>query len=121
MLALDSLLYLIAPHQRTNAIQTYNAIMSGHDKPGINTYRNIDNEGNEFVVLTVDHVVDWQGEPAMQTTVVDLSNHVDTLKKTSSQRKTIPGTCRWLDTRDPCPSQLQTIVLQSGLRTDSRL
>jgi len=87
MLALDSLLYLIAPHQRTNAIQTYNAIMSGHDKPGINTYRNIDNEGNEFVVLTVDHVVDWQGEPAMQTTVVDLSNHVDTLKKLQASEK----------------------------------
>ena len=81
MLALDSLLHLIAPHQRANAIKTYSAIMSGEEKPGLKTYRNIDNEGNEFVVLTVDHVVDWQGESAIQTTVVDLSNHVDTLKK----------------------------------------
>ncbi|MGR5147130.1 sensor domain-containing diguanylate cyclase [Photobacterium alginatilyticum] len=81
MLALDSLLHLIAPHQRTNAIQTYNAIMSGEEKPGLKTYRNIDSEGNEFVVLTVDHIVDWQGESAIQTTVVDLSNYVDTVKK----------------------------------------
>ncbi|MGF1715334.1 sensor domain-containing diguanylate cyclase [Photobacterium chitinilyticum] len=87
VLDLDNLLYLIAPHQRNSAIQTYDAIMSGHNKPGINTYRNIDNEGNEFIVLTVDHVVDWQGEPAMQTTVVDLSNHVETLKKLQASER----------------------------------
>ncbi|WP_083651697.1 sensor domain-containing diguanylate cyclase [Photobacterium proteolyticum] len=87
MLALDSLLHLIAPHQRQNAIQTYNAIMSGEEKPSIKTYRNIDTEGNEFIVLTVDHIIDWQGVPAIQTTVVDLSNHVDTLKKLHASEK----------------------------------
>lgn len=81
MLALNCLLDLIAPHERDNVIRTYNAIMAGREKPGIRTYRNVDNEGNEFIVLTVDHVIDWQDEPAMQTTVMDLSNQVDTLKK----------------------------------------
>ncbi|WP_170107612.1 sensor domain-containing diguanylate cyclase [Photobacterium lipolyticum] len=81
ILAVDSLLELIAPHEHETAVRDYEAIMAGRDNPGIHTYRNIGNDGTEFIVLTVDHVIDWQGEPAMQITVMDLSAQFDTLQQ----------------------------------------
>ena len=81
ILAMGDLLELIAPHERDAARQSYEAIIAGKEKPGIQTYRNIDSAGNEFVVLTVDHVVEWQGEPAMQISVMDLSTQFNTLSQ----------------------------------------
>ncbi|MCW8331899.1 sensor domain-containing diguanylate cyclase [Photobacterium sp. SDRW27] len=81
MLTLSDLRELIAPHEREAAQQSYEAIMAGREKPGIQTYRNIDSAGNEFVVLTVDHIVEWQGEPALQISVMDISNQFNTLSQ----------------------------------------
>ncbi|MBC7004148.1 sensor domain-containing diguanylate cyclase [Photobacterium sp. BZF1] len=81
ILEMGNLLTLIAPHERDAAWQAYRDIMSGKEKPGIQTYRNIDNEGNELFVLTIDHLIKWQGEPAMQITIVDLSSQFKALNK----------------------------------------
>ncbi|MGF1757639.1 sensor domain-containing diguanylate cyclase [Photobacterium sagamiensis] len=81
ILSLTSLLQLIAPHERQNAIHTYNAVMAGKEQPGVRSYKNIDKNENEFIVLTVDHVIEWQGEKAMQITIIDLSTHVETHRK----------------------------------------
>ena len=81
ILALNNLLSLISPHEHQNALVEYRAIMSGSKRPGVRTYTNIDKDGNELVVLTVDQVVEWQGQPAMQVTIIDLSYHVETQRK----------------------------------------
>lgn len=62
--------------------------MSGRLKPGVRSYKNIDNAGNELIVLTVDHIVEWQGEPAMQITIIDLSSQIETQRqlKASEER-----------------------------------
>lgn len=77
ILALSSLLELIVPHEQQNAILAYEETMTGKARPGVRTYKNVDNEGNELVVLTVDHVIDWQGQAAMQVTLIDLSPQVE--------------------------------------------
>ncbi|WP_170107700.1 sensor domain-containing diguanylate cyclase [Photobacterium lipolyticum] len=81
IVSLTSLLQLIAPHEHESAIQAYRAVMSGKQQPGVSSYKNIDKNGNEFIVLTVDHVIEWQGEKAMQITIIDLSPHVETHRK----------------------------------------
>lgn len=81
ILSLPSLLQLIAPHEQQNAILAYESTMTGKAKPGVRTYKNIDNEGNELIVLTVDHVIEWQGQKAMQVTIIDLSQQVETQRR----------------------------------------
>lgn len=81
ILSLPSLLQLIAPHEQQNAILAYDATMTGKARPGVRTYKNIDNEGNELIVLTVDHVIEWQGQKAMQVTIIDLSQQVETQRR----------------------------------------
>lgn len=73
ILFLDSLLALIAPSEHNKAMLTYNEIMSGREKPGARTYRNVDKDGNELTVLAIDNIVDWQGAPAIQVIIIDLS------------------------------------------------
>ncbi|MDO6500486.1 sensor domain-containing diguanylate cyclase [Photobacterium sanguinicancri] len=88
VLALSSLLQLISQPERTKALATYDGVMSGRLKPGVRSYKNIDNAGNELIVLTVDHIVEWQGEPAMQITIIDLSSQIETQRqlKASEER-----------------------------------
>lgn len=81
ILSLPSLLQLIAPHEQQNAILANDATMTGKTRPGVRTYKNIDNEGNELIVLTVDHVIEWQGQKAMQVTIIDLSQQVETQRR----------------------------------------
>ncbi|KMV29282.1 sensor domain-containing diguanylate cyclase [Photobacterium swingsii] len=81
VLALPSLLQLISQPERTKALATYDGVMSGRLKPGVRSYKNIDNAGNELIVLTVDHIVEWQGEPAMQITIIDLSSQIETQRQ----------------------------------------
>jgi len=76
ILSLTSLLQLISPNEQKNAMLMYDEIMSGQKKPGTNTYKNIDKDGNELIVLAVDSVIDWQGQQAMQVILIDLSSQV---------------------------------------------
>jgi diguanylate cyclase (GGDEF)-like protein/PAS domain S-box-containing protein len=73
ILSLTSILELISPSEHHNAMSAYSNIMSGKQHPGARTYKNIDKEGNELTVLAIDNVVEWQGAPAMQVIIIDLS------------------------------------------------
>lgn len=73
ILSLPSLLELISPLDHQKAMQVYKDMMSGKQKPGAHTYKNIDKEGNELTVLAIDNIVEWQGLPAMQVIIIDLS------------------------------------------------
>lgn len=40
---------------------------------------NIDRNGREFSVLAIDHVIEWEGKPALQVTVIDMSTQEEAL------------------------------------------
>lgn len=73
ILSLTSILELISPADHFQALQVYQDLMSGKQKPGVRTYKNIDKENNELTVLAIDNIIDWQGAPAMQVIIIDLS------------------------------------------------
>jgi diguanylate cyclase (GGDEF)-like protein/PAS domain S-box-containing protein len=73
ILSLTSILDLISPAEHQQAQFSYQKIMSGKQQPGARTYKNVDKEGNELTVLAIDNIVDWQGAPAMQVIIIDLS------------------------------------------------
>ena len=73
ILSLTSLLQLIAPDEHQNAMRAYKEVMSGKQKPGVRTYKNIDKKGNELIVLAIDNIIEWQGHKAMQVMIIDLT------------------------------------------------
>ena len=73
ILSLSSILELISPVEHPKAVEAYKDLISGKQKPGVRTYKNIDKENNELTVLAIDNIIDWQGAPAMQVIIIDLS------------------------------------------------
>ena len=74
IMQLDSLFEIIDSDFHIAAQQAYDDVMSGVAVPGVRSYVNQDIQGRLFTVLTVEHIVDFQGEPAMQITVIDMSS-----------------------------------------------
>ncbi len=70
---IDSFLDLISEEYHVLAYQNYLETVSGQRDPQVHTYTNIDRNGREFTVFSIDHVTEWQGRPALQLTVIDLS------------------------------------------------
>jgi diguanylate cyclase (GGDEF)-like protein/PAS domain S-box-containing protein len=79
--SIDSFLELIQPDLRDTAKQNYYDLIAGNMLPHGHTFTNIDRHGKEFTVFSVDHVIEWQGKPALQVTVIDLSIVVEANKK----------------------------------------
>jgi len=78
ILSLTSILELISPADHPQALQTYQDLMSGKQKPGVRTYKNIDKDNNELTVLAIDNIIDWEGLPAMQVIIIDFSYQLET-------------------------------------------
>lgn len=70
---IDSFLDLIPEGFHVLAYQNYLETVSGQRDPQGHTYVNVDRNGREFTVFSIDHVTEWQGRPALQVTVIDLS------------------------------------------------
>ena len=70
---LNSLFDIIDPKFHCAAQQAYNDVMSGKEQPKVRSYVNQNVRGEIFSVLTVDHVIEWEGESALQITVIDMS------------------------------------------------
>lgn len=81
IMALPSLLELIAEDDRDEAISAYEAVMSGQARPKVRVYENYNRDGEQFSVLTIDHLTEWQGKPALQITLVDFSPQIAAEKK----------------------------------------
>jgi diguanylate cyclase (GGDEF)-like protein/PAS domain S-box-containing protein len=81
IMALPSLLMLIAEEDRNEAISAYEAVMSGKARPKVRVYENTNRDGEQFSVLTIDHLTEWQGKPALQITLVDFSQQVAAEKR----------------------------------------
>ncbi|MDP2572255.1 diguanylate cyclase [Vibrio penaeicida] len=76
---LSSLLDLIAPSDHEEAIDTYRKILTDQQRPRMHSSINIDRNGREFSVLAIDHVIEWEGKPALQVTVIDMSAQEEAL------------------------------------------
>ena len=70
---IDSFLDLISEEYHVLAYQNYLETISGQRDPQVHTYVNVDRNGREFTVFSIDHVTEWHGRPALQVTVIDLS------------------------------------------------
>lgn len=70
---LSSLFEIIDPKFHNSAQQAYCDVISGKEQPKVRSYVNQNKQGQMFSVLTVDHVIEWEGEPALQITVIDMS------------------------------------------------
>ncbi|WP_282109159.1 sensor domain-containing diguanylate cyclase [Shewanella algicola] len=84
ILGLKSILELIDPEAHDIAAHTYYALMSGIEKPQVRSYINRNRLGQLMNVLSIEHVVEWQGRPALQITIVDLTENI-TLNKNLQQ------------------------------------
>jgi len=76
-----SFLDLIPTNLHALAKKNYYEITSGIKFPRGHTFTNIDRHGKEFTVFSLDHVIDWEGEKALQVTVIDLSMVIEANKK----------------------------------------
>ena len=70
---IDSFLDLIPEEFHVAAYKNYLETVGGQRDPQVHTFTNVDRNGREFTVFSIDHVTKWQGRPALQVTVIDLS------------------------------------------------
>lgn len=47
--------------------------MQGDIKPQVRSFRHLNQAGEEFFILAIEHIVDWEGQPALQVTYIDIS------------------------------------------------
>lgn len=57
---IDSFLDLISEDYHVLAYQNYLETVSGQRDPQVHTYTNVDRNGREFTVFSIDHVTEWQ-------------------------------------------------------------
>ncbi|MDP5255005.1 MULTISPECIES: sensor domain-containing diguanylate cyclase [unclassified Vibrio] len=70
---INSFLDLIDPKHHQMARENYYRQISGDIIPRGRTFKNIDRYGRSITVFTIDHVIKWHGEDAIQVTVMDMS------------------------------------------------
>ncbi|WP_153914720.1 sensor domain-containing diguanylate cyclase [Shewanella sp. TC10] len=75
--SIDTFLDLLPLKNHHQATDNYHKIVSGQIIPRGHTFVNIDKNGCEFTVFSVDHLIEWQGKPALQVTVIDLTALVE--------------------------------------------
>ena len=76
LLALPDLKVLIAPEEQSRAWRSYVTLVEGRAPSGVQRLRNRRRDGQTVWVEMIDRVVDWMGQPAVQTTVVDVTDRV---------------------------------------------
>jgi len=79
--SINSFLELIPAQFHELAKNNYKNTIAGKMTPRGKTFINIDRHGKKFTVFSVDHVIEWNGKPALQVTVIDLSMMVEANKK----------------------------------------
>ena len=88
ILNLTDIFSLINADQQIETRSHYHAIMSGQVKPQVRSFRHLDKSGSEFFILAIEHIVEFQGEPALQIAYVDISafTHAETKIRESEQK-----------------------------------
>lgn len=54
---------------------------AGKMQPHGRTLINVNRQNIEFTVFSIDHLIDWQGKPALQITIIDLSTVIEKNKQ----------------------------------------
>ncbi len=73
VLAMESILPLIAPHERERAMQFAQARLRGDDVPPRYEAQDLRRDGSSVWVEKFISVIEWDSQPAVQTSLVDLS------------------------------------------------
>lgn len=95
VMSLSSLFDVINPAEHEIARLNYREIIAGRQQPRIQTCKNTDRNGNEITVLTIDHVIEWEGEKALQVTIIDVSSYLvmrQKLKKNEERYRSLIDT-----------------------------
>ncbi|MDA0231843.1 MAG: PAS domain S-box protein [Proteobacteria bacterium] len=71
--ALDSILYLIAPHDRDRIAEYGTRRTAGKSAPDIYQFQGTRQDGSLIWVESHASIIDWDGEPATQITLIDIS------------------------------------------------
>lgn len=79
--SIDSFLDLIPEDMHQLAESNYYKTISGKLAPHGQTYINIDRDGNEFAVFSLDRVIEWEGRPALEVVMVDMSGAMEAQKQ----------------------------------------
>ncbi|MEX0818251.1 MAG: FHA domain-containing protein, partial [Pirellulaceae bacterium] len=70
VLAMESVLPLIAPHQRERAMQDAQARLRGEDVPARYEAQSLRRDGSTVWVEKFSSVIEWDGQPAIQTALI---------------------------------------------------
>lgn len=70
---IDSFLDLIDPKHHQEVHDNYYQQVNGTVSPRGKTFINTDRHGRKFTAFTIDHVIEWEGKPAIQVTLIDFS------------------------------------------------
>lgn len=73
MTNISSFFELIEPDEHQFIRDNYRLQIIGKQTPRGRTYKNRDRYGRSLTVFTIDHLIEWEGEPALQVTVVDMT------------------------------------------------
>jgi len=73
ILALDSVLALLAPGERQRLWQVAQARLRGEDVPNRQSYQGMRRDGSTIWVESMVSLVNWRGETAIQSTIVDIT------------------------------------------------
>ncbi len=78
---LTSLLDLIHPSDHQQAQENYRKLMTGELAPSVQIFQNLTANHDLNTVMTLEHIIDFDGEKALQVTVIDISEHVENQKR----------------------------------------
>ncbi len=73
ILRLDSLLPLYAPSEREHLQRNTDIDVAEHTAPTHRVYQGMNKDGNLLWLESREHVVNWEGESAVQATIVDIT------------------------------------------------
>ena len=76
LLALSSLECLMTLEEAPRAWRSYFLMMAGEQEQGLRRITRLRRDGTPVWCEVIERVIDWMGEPAMQVTVVDISERV---------------------------------------------
>ena len=84
---IDSILDLIVPDHHQSAKDNDYQQVERRANPRGRTFTNRDRFGREFTAFTIDHIIEWKGEPALQVTLIDLSAQEQALKQLEHNKR----------------------------------
>jgi diguanylate cyclase len=63
-------------------------VMTGKKNSTVQLFKNLDRYGATKHILCIDHIVEWEGEPALQVSIIDMTSQVESehLLRESEQR-----------------------------------